>query len=124
MNPGPEELRALLDDVLPSSSEHSGPSSVEVLSMLRSEHRRRRRLRTCAAMLAIIAVTGGALLWNREPAAVTPVAEAPINPAPVVIRRVNDEELFALFQGTPIALAEGPNGNRTLLVIEQSASAR
>ena len=56
MNPDPEKLRALLDDVLPASGEHCGPSGAEVLSMLRNERQRRRRLHSGAALLAIIAV--------------------------------------------------------------------
>lgn len=144
MNTDQEKLRALLDDVLPASGEHCGPSGAEVLSMLRNERQRRRRLRGGAALMAIISMTAGALLWNHEPTVVATVPQAPVEPASIVVRRVNDEEilasmksrpgvemimihrvndeeLFALLQGTPTALMELPNGDRRLLVIEQSS---
>lgn len=121
MNSDPEKFRALLYDVLPSPSEHCGPSKAEVLSMLRNERQRRRRLHTGAALLAIIVVAGGAVLWNQQPPAVAPVAQTPVKPAPLVIHRVNDEQLFALLEGMPAALMKMPNGDSTLLVIEQSS---
>lgn len=121
MNPDPEKLRTLLDDVLPSSGEHSGPSSDEVLSILRHERQRRRRLQNSVALLAMAAVAGGALLWNNKPAVEVPVVQMPSKPAPIVIHRVNDEELFALLKGTPVALMERPDGGRTLLIIEQAS---
>ena len=52
MNPDPDKLRALLDEVLPASSDHCGPSKADVLNMLRIQRQRRSRLRTGAAMLA------------------------------------------------------------------------
>ncbi|MDZ4401715.1 hypothetical protein [Prosthecobacter sp.] len=119
MNPDPEKLRVLLDDVLPSSSEHCGPSSAELLSMLRNERHRRHRRHTGAALLAIIAVAAGALFWQNEPTVVAPVVQAPAKPAPITIRRVNDEELFALLQGTPTAVMKLPDGGRRLLVISE-----
>ena len=120
MNSDPEKLHALLADVLPSSGEHCGPSGAEVLSMLRNERQRRRRLHSSTVLLVIIAAAAGALHWNNQPPAVAPVIQAPVEPAPIVIHRVNDEQLFALLQGTPAALMELPNGSRRLLVIEQS----
>ena len=122
MNADPEKLRTLLNDVLPSSSERCGPSSSEVLSILRHERQRRRWLQNSVALLAMAAVAGGALLWNNKPAVEVPVVQVPFKPAPIVIHRVNDEELFALLKGTPVALMEQPDGRRTLLVIEQPVS--
>ena len=122
MNPDPDKLRALLDDVLPAASEHCGPSSDEVLSILRRERQRRRRLQNSVAVLATVAVAGGAWLWNNKPEVEVPVVQMPSKPAPIVIHRVNDEELFALLKGTPVALMEQPDGRRTLLVIEQPVS--
>lgn len=87
--------------------------------MLRNERQRRRRLRGGAAVLAIITVALVSQRWNNQPPAVAPVAQAPVEPAPIVIHRVNDEQLFALLEGTPIALMELPNGDRRLLVIEK-----
>ena len=121
MNTDPEELRALLDDVLPSSSEQCGPSSADVLNMLRNERQRRRRRHSSAALLAIIVVGAGAVLWNREPPVVARVAQAPVKPAPIVIHHINDEQLFAMLEGTPAALMKLPNGDSRLLVIEQSS---
>lgn len=120
MNTDPEKLRGLLDDVLPASSDHCGPSSAELLSMLRNERQRRHRLHAGAALLAVIAVAAVALLWENEPTVVAPVADTPVNPEPITIRRVNDEELFTLLQGTPTAVMKLPNGGRRLLVISES----
>ncbi len=122
MNPDPEKLRTLLEDVLPSSGEHCGPSSDEVLSILRHE-RRRRRMQNSVVLLAVAAIVAGALHWNSEPAVEPPaIVHARSKPAPIVIHRVNDEELLALLKGTPVALMERPDGGRTLLVIEQPVS--
>lgn len=121
MNSDPEKLRALLDDVLPASGERCGPSGAEVLSILRNERKRRRRLHGGAALLAIITVALISLRWNNQQPAVASVARASVKPAPIVIHRVNDEELFSLLRGTPVALMELPNGDRRLLVIEQSS---
>ena len=120
MKTDPETLRALLDEVLPASSEHCGPSSADVLNMLRQERQRRRRRHSSAALLVIIVVAAGAVVLNHHPPAVAPVAQAPVKPAPTVINRVNDEQLFALLEGMPAALMKLPNGDSRLLVIEQS----
>lgn len=119
MNTDPEKLRVLLDDVLPASSAHCGPSSAALLSILRNERQRRHRLHAGAALLAVIAVAAVAL-WQNEPTVVAPVADTPVNPEPITIRRVNDEELFALLQGTPTAVMKLPDGGRRLLVISES----
>ncbi len=122
MNPDPEQLRALLEEVLPSSGEHCGPTSGEIVSMLRRERQRRRRRHASAGLLVVVALTAGALLWNPQPVAVAPVVQAPPAREPIVIHRVNDEELFALLKGTPVALMHRPDGGRTLLIIEQASS--
>ncbi len=123
MNPDPEKLRTLLDDVLPSSGENCGPTSSDVLAMLRGERTRRRRVQNGVSLLAVVAVAAGILHWNHSPVPVDAVVvQSPPKPAPIVINRVNDEELFALLKGTPVALMERPDGGRTLLVIEQPVS--
>ena len=123
MNPDPEKLRTLLDDVLPSSGENCGPTSSDVLAMLRGERTRRRRVQNGVSLLAVVAVAAGILHWNHSPVPVDAVVvQSPPKPARIVINRVNDEELFALLKGTPVALMERPYGGRTLLVIEQPVS--
>jgi hypothetical protein len=118
MKTDPEKLRTLLDEVLPSSADHCGPSSAGVLHLLRSERRRRRHLLTSATMLAIAAAALLPLLWQGG-AQRAPVAPAMHGSAPLAIRNVNDEQLFALLQGTPTALMESPDGQRILFVIER-----
>ena len=86
--------------------------------MLRHERQRRRRLRGGAALLAIITVALVSLRWNNQPPAVTPVAQAPVEPVPIEIYHINDEQLFALLEGTPAALMKLPSGDSTLLVIK------
>jgi hypothetical protein len=118
MNSDPERLRALLDELLPSSSEQNGPSSAEVLAMLRHERKRRHRLQAGVALLAIATIALVSLLWSKQLAVGPTVAQAPVEPSPIVIQNVNDEELFALLQDRPTALMALPNGDRRLLVIE------
>jgi hypothetical protein len=119
MNRQPQKLRALLDDVLPESGEQCGPSGGDVLHLVRSERQRRRRLHAGAAALAIFATALVVLPWNQERSVNSVVTPAPTSPASVVIRNVNDEQLFALLDGTPTALMESPNGHRTLFIIER-----
>jgi hypothetical protein len=120
MNPDPEKLRKLLDELLPSSSKHCGPTSADLQSMLQNE-RRRRRLRTGAALLAIIALTVGFLFSIQKPSVNAPVAKSTLKPARLAIHQVNDEELLALLDGTPAGLMELRDGSRMLLVIEGSS---
>lgn len=86
--------------------------------MLRNERQRRRRLHSSVALLAIIIAAAGALIWNHKPTTESAVVQPPVEPAPMVIHRVNDEQLFALLEGTPAALMKMPDGSSTLLVIE------
>jgi len=117
MKSDPVKLRALLDDVLPTSSEHCGPTGAEVLSMLRHERQCHRRLRRDAALVATIVLAAGTVLWHHHQADVTPVVQTTVKPV-YMIHHVNDEQLFALLEGMPAALMEMPNGNSTLLLIE------
>ena len=120
MNPDQEKLRALLDEVLPLSSEHCGPSCADVSVMLRRERNCRRRLRSGAALLAILALGSVFLLWRNERTAWPAVAHVLTQPASIIVREVNDDQLLALLQDTPVALMEWPNGERSLLVLDTS----
>ena len=141
MNPNKTTLRALLHDLLPASDEYPGPDRSQVLGLLRSERLRRRRQQAGAALAALAILSLWLLLGKNlsrtvpSPLAATagqpaPVAdsggpgralpvEATRKPAPLVIEHVNDEQLITLLQGTPSALLEWPNGNRTLLVLKR-----
>jgi hypothetical protein len=118
MNTDPDKLRALLDDVLPASIEHCGPSCADVLSMLRHERQRRSRQRTSAAMLTLLIIATSALLWQHEAAVEAPIVHAPNKPKPIVIQTVNDEQLLALLQDTPAALMKMPDGSSKLFIIQ------
>jgi hypothetical protein len=117
MNPNKTKLRALLDDVLPASGEHHGPSRTQVLDMLHRERVRRRRWHTGTALVAIITLLLLPLLWKNHHTSSTTVAVAAKEPARITIEHVNDEQLLALLHGTPAALVEWPNGDRTLLLV-------
>jgi hypothetical protein len=121
MNPSKRNLQALLDDVLPSAGEHCGPSSAELSAMLRCE-RRRRRSRAVAVGLALTALVSGSLQWRNERTAWPPFVPAPAKPASIVVQEVNDEQLLALLHAMPVALMEWPNGERTLLIVEQGTT--
>ena len=142
MNQNKTTLRELLDDLLPPSDEYHGPDRAQVLALLRSERVRRRRQHAGAALAAFAMLMLGSLLWKspsttvpspvaatvRQPARVadsgaldttSSVAATIRQPAPLVIEHVNDEQLMTLLQGTPSALMEWPNGDRTLLVLKR-----
>jgi hypothetical protein len=119
MKPDPEKLRTLLAEVLPAGSEHCGPSSTEVLAMLRNERQRQSRLRSGMALVVIPLLFVCALLWQREPTSAPSVVEAAVKSQPTGIQKVNDEQLFALLEGMPAALMKMPDGNSTLFIIEQ-----
>ena len=123
MNPNKTKLRALLDEVLPASGEDHGPSRAQVLGMLHRERARRRRWRTGAALMAVSTLLLLPWLWKNHHSASTPLvkmAQTVSKAAParaITIEHVNDEQLLALLHGTPAALVEWPNGDRTLLVV-------
>jgi hypothetical protein len=120
MNSHEEKFRLLMDDVLPPPGEDCGPSRSDVMEMLRSERQRRRGWRVRVAVLgAILAATGAALPWRNRSDNPSPVAQVETRPSSVTIREVNDEQLLTLLRGTPTALMEWPDGDRTLFVIER-----
>ena len=142
MNPNKTTLRELLDDLLPPSDESHGPDRAQVLALLRGERVRRRRQQAGATLAAFALLMVTSLLWKgpsstvpspvaataRQPARATdsgapgttsPMAATRLQPAPLVIEHVNDEQLITLLQGTPSALMEWPNGDRTLLVLKR-----
>ena len=119
MNPNKRNLQTLLDDVLPSAGEHCGPSSADVSAMLRCERHRRRRSRGLVVGLALIALVSGSLQWRNERTTSAPFVPAPAKAASSVVNEVNDEQLLALLHAMPVALMEWPNGERTLLIVEQ-----
>ena len=122
MKPDLDQLNALLYEVFPATSEHSGPSAADVQHLLHDEHRRRHRSRQKTALLAAFAALLAPVLWRlNAPApapAPTPVVRTSSKPAPFMIRQVNDEQLFALLKDTPAALLRSPDGTSRLLVID------
>jgi hypothetical protein len=116
MNLNKTKLRVLLDDVLPASGEHHGPNRAQVLDMLHRE-RARRRWHAGTALVAITALMMLPLLWKSNQSSSTSAASAAKKLAPITIEHVNDEQLLALLRGTPAALMEWPNGDRTLLLV-------
>ncbi|MEP6670890.1 MAG: hypothetical protein ABJF10_17155 [Chthoniobacter sp.] len=122
MKPDPDALRTLLHEVLPFTAEHSGPSSADVLHLLHAERRRRHRSRWNTALLAGLAALLSAAFWRHSMLltvpATAPVAQIVSVPAPLVIRQVNDEQLFALLKDTPAALVKFPDGTSRLLILD------
>jgi hypothetical protein len=120
MNSPEDKFRLLMDDVLPPSGGDCGPSRANVMEMLRDELQRRRSWRVRVAVLGVIlAATSVALPWRTRSDAPTPVAQVEVRPSSVTIREVNDEQLLTLLRGTPTALMEWPDGDRTLFLIER-----
>jgi hypothetical protein len=125
----PDDLRPLLDEVLPEANAKGGPSCAEVLGMVREERAKRGQRR--AMGMAMVVVLGLVVWvqgqWDRQvpeqrAGVVVPVA------VPVVVKKekavlaevkiINDDELLELLGDVPSALLEWPNGERTLLIVE------
>ena len=112
------KLRELLEEMLPVPGEQGGPTRSEVLEMLRRERVRRRRRRTGVVVVALAGVLSIAAIWKGERAARPVTVVAASKPAAITIEHVDDEQLFSLLEGTPAALMEWPDGERTLLVVK------
>ncbi len=119
MNSDPDQLDALLKDVLPATADHCGPSGAEVLNMVRAQRQRCRRVQAGAAMLALAALAVVSLHWHGERQVAAPIAHAPEKPPAIKVRHVNDEQFFALLKDIPSAVLEGPDGQRTLLILQR-----
>lgn len=117
MTPTKRNLRELLDEIIPSPAEDCGPSLADLSGMLQRE-RRRRRVGRGATLLALLALISGLTLWRNERATWSQYAEGPAKPSSILVQEVNDDQLLSLLQGTPAALMEWPNGERTLLFVE------
>jgi hypothetical protein len=112
-------LRSLLDEVLPAIGQPCGPSRAELVALVRSEHTRRQRVRTALTTTAVCLLAALIFTWPPRTPTVAPVADALKMPPPIVIQEVDDQQLFALLKDMPTALVEGPNGERTLMVVER-----
>ena len=118
MNPNRDELRALLEDVLPATGEHCGPSRAHLLDVVKRERSRRHRTRTILVTTAACLFAALVFIWPRSHPTNAPLSAGPKAPTPIVIHEVNDQQLFALLKDTPVALVEWPNGERTLMIVE------
>jgi hypothetical protein len=114
-----DQHRTLLLDVLPANAEHCGPNSNEVLSLLHDEQRHRVHVRHAAALCASLAVLLCLAFWRPGPPSAAHGVRTVSRPAPLVINRVNDQQLFALLKDTPAALVKSPDGTTRLLVLDQ-----
>jgi hypothetical protein len=117
MNPHSQNLQELLDDVVPAAGADIGPDRTALMVMVRREHSRRRRARVMFAAVSV-AFAAMLLIWQSAPwkSALVP-AKPPVS-VPIVIHQVDDQQLLVLLKGTPAALMEWPDGQRTLLVME------
>ena len=118
MNSHDDNLRELLEEVVPAAVENCGPTSAAVIQMVRREQTRRRRVRILTAVASVLLAGGAYFAMPRHPAAKPEIAATDSQPR-VVFKSIGDEELFALLKTTPAALMEWPNGDRTLLVVSE-----
>jgi hypothetical protein len=114
-----DQHRALLLDVLPANAERWGPTSNEVLSLLHDEQRRRVRVRQSAGLCACLAVLFCLAFWRPGLSSASHGIRNSSRPAPLVINRVDDQQLFALLKDTPAALVKSPDGTTRLLILDQ-----
>ncbi len=125
----PDDLRQLLDEVLPEANAKGGPSCPEVLGMVREERARRGQRRVMGTMLVLVL---GLAVWmqgqldrqvpEQRVEVVVPVAVPVVvkkeKPVLAEVKIINDDELLELLGDVPSALLEWPNGERTLLIVE------
>ena len=118
MKSNPRDLQRLLEKVLSEPGDGCGPSRDELLELVRHEHSSRRHLRTASCVAAFVGVVAIAVAWphGRQGGQTTTVL--PLSSPGIVINHVDDEQLMALLKDTPVALMEWPNGERTVLVID------
>lgn len=109
-----EKLNTLLDEVLPPALDSCGLTCAELLNLVRREGRRRRSRTAWMAAMALILT---ALLWKNAMPSKDCLVQTPSKPVPLVIREVNDKQLFALLEDTPAALVSLPDGSSRLLIL-------
>lgn len=120
MKPTPETRESLLQDLLPASGGHSGPTRTKILEIVRGEKTRRHRRRTGLVLIAVAGCILSTVLRHETISPATTVTP-PERSAPQPergVREIDDEQLLAMLEGTPAAIMEGPNGQRTLLILE------
>jgi hypothetical protein len=118
MKPDEQKLRALLDDVLPPTAGQCGPDCTRVLEMARQNRSRRRARTALATTAAALGIVSLFALRSRPASSPASFATA-VEPAPLVIHSIDDAQLFTLLKGTPTAIMEWPNGDRTLFFMER-----
>ncbi|MCD6050868.1 MAG: hypothetical protein K0Q55_2271, partial [Verrucomicrobia bacterium] len=98
-----EQLRPLLDEVLPDTQGKGGPNCSEVIGMVRAVRAKRGQRRVmAAAMVVVLGLITFSLMqqeWEKKPAKVAAVSLVKIKPevaAPSLpsVKRINDEELL------------------------------
>src|SRR6185436_15129222 len=114
--PDSNSRHPLLEEVLPTAGDLMGPHASDVLKMVRDERMRRRRPRLIIPA-AVVAFAGTWLFLRSAAKPEISQVAAPV-PPPIIIREVDDHQFLALLQDTPAALLEWPNGERTLLLVE------
>ncbi len=117
MNAHDNDLRPLLDEIIPPAGEQCGPDRGTVIGWAKQARRQRIRARAIVTSAAIVAAMGFVLppSSKNQPLA---VSTPPPSPPPLMIEHINDAQLFSLLEGKPIALMEWPNGERTLLMLD------
>jgi hypothetical protein len=118
MKSNPDKLRLLLDEVLNTHGDHCGPNHAELLDLVRREHSRRLQVGTACSLAAVVSVAAIALAWPRGKQAGQTTTVTPLLSPEIIINHVDDQQLLVLLKDTPVALMEWPNGERTVLVVE------
>lgn len=127
MKTNDDQLRSLLDEMMPDGEVLGAPQCAEVLGMVREERVRRTRQRAIASLAVIALGVFTFASFRVIPLETVPTRAARlVKPAAPAVQRINDAELLALLQdaGAPSALMEWPDGQRTLLVVEHSVRAK
>lgn len=122
-----DKIRPLLDEVMPDDAVPAGPDCAAVLGMVHEERTRRvqRRMMGVSAVAVMGLLTYASFYLNPSvPLQVEVVRAVPEKLVLPPVQRINDDELLALLNGagTPSALVEWPNGERTLLIVEHGRS--
>jgi hypothetical protein len=111
-------MHSLLDDVLSTTGAGSSPDRAAILKMVRQERSRRHRAYATFAAVVMASIVM-LILWQPVSRETVSAVTSPPAPRPIVIHEVDDQQFLALLNGTPAALMEWPDGQRTLLVVER-----
>lgn len=106
-----DSQREILDDLYAAPG--CGPSCDDVLEMVRTHRRNKRRLRAAVVMTLAVAIFAVVTTFQKQPQPVPILAKAEEAKLDVI----DDDELLDMMNGQPAAIATLPDGSKRLLLL-------